>query len=77
MHRLKGWSLACLAILAYVPNAADCPTRHFLPPICPGDMRIVDDSGKELQHDGKTVGHLQVCVGACVRVGGAAPSRNV
>lgn len=26
------------------------------------DMRIVDDSGKELPHDGKTMGHLQVRV---------------
>ncbi len=49
----------------------------FCTPNAPGDMRIVDDAGKELQHDGKTVGHLQVRVGACVRVGGAAPSRNV
>ena len=24
------------------------------------DMRIVDDEGKVLQHDGKSVGHLQV-----------------
>ena len=27
------------------------------------DMRIVDDGGRELPHDGQSVGHLQVGVG--------------
>lgn len=55
------------------------PLTWSVRPPAPGDMRIVDDAGKELPHDGKTVGHLQVRVGACVclRVGGRVPHRSV
>ncbi len=46
-------------------NHGRFPRPPFPYPHAPGDMRIVDDAGKELQHDGKTVGHLQVRVCAC------------
>jgi acyl-CoA synthetase (AMP-forming)/AMP-acid ligase II len=68
---LHAWGMTEMSPLGTVANMkrsmAGKPLAETLPyklkqgrPVFGVDMRIVDDEGKELPHDGKTSGHLQV-----------------